>query len=71
MAVVSYATPTRTSRVPWLPTFLQPAPPADPILDPDRIDAAYRFWRADILLSSIVGYALFYFVARTSPSPCR
>jgi len=64
MAVVSYATPTRTSRVPWLPTFLQPAPPADPILDPDRIDAAYRFWRADILLSSIVGYALFYFVRK-------
>jgi OPA family glycerol-3-phosphate transporter-like MFS transporter/OPA family sugar phosphate sensor protein UhpC-like MFS transporter len=64
MAVVSYATPSRTARVPWLPSFLQPAPAADPILDPDRIDAAYRFWRADILLSTIVGYALFYFVRK-------
>jgi phosphoglycerate transporter family protein len=65
MAVTPYATPGRSTRIKWLPGFLQPAPPAsEPITDPDRIARAYRFWRSDVLLSSIVAYALFYFVRK-------
>ncbi len=65
MAVVSYETRRQGQRVPWLPGFLQPAPPArHPITEPDRIARAYRFWRSDILISSIVAYALFYFVRK-------
>jgi OPA family glycerol-3-phosphate transporter-like MFS transporter/OPA family sugar phosphate sensor protein UhpC-like MFS transporter len=51
--------------VPWLPSFLQPAPPSpDVITDPTDVARAYRFWRSDILVSSIVAYALFYFVRK-------
>jgi phosphoglycerate transporter family protein len=65
MAVLSYAMDKVSQRVPWLPGFLQPAPPAaHPITEPDRIVRAYRFWRSDILISSIVAYALFYFVRK-------
>ena len=65
MALVSYETRHQSQRVAWLPGFLQPAPPAaHPITDPDRIARAYRFWRSDILVSSIVAYALFYFVRK-------
>ena len=65
MAVVPYATPAQQERVKWLPGFLQPAPPAaHPITNPDHIARAYRFWRSDILVSSIVAYALFYFVRK-------
>src|SRR5687768_2479077 len=65
MAVIPYATPTHDTRIKWLPGFLQPAPAAPhPITDPDRVARAYRFWRSDILISSIVAYALFYFVRK-------
>jgi OPA family glycerol-3-phosphate transporter-like MFS transporter/OPA family sugar phosphate sensor protein UhpC-like MFS transporter len=65
MAVISYERSSTAERVAWLPGFLQPAPPAaHPITDPDRIARAYRFWRSDILVSSIVAYALFYFVRK-------
>src|SRR5688572_12703800 len=65
MAVIPYATPTHATRIKWLPGFLQPAPPAaHPITEPDRIARGYRFWRGDILFSTIVGYALFYFVRK-------
>ena len=65
MAVIPYATPTHDTRIKWLPGFLQPAPPAPhPIADPQQVALSYRFWRSDILLSTIVGYALFYFVRK-------
>ena len=32
------------------------------VTDPTRIDSMYRYWRRRILATSIVGYALFYFV---------
>src|SRR5688572_8957878 len=65
MAVIPYATPTHATRIKWLPGFLQPAPPAaHPITEPDRIARGYRFWRSDILVSSIVAYALFFFVRK-------
>jgi phosphoglycerate transporter family protein len=65
MAVVSYETRHPSQRVAWLPGFLQPAPAAPhPIVDPQHVARAYRFWRGDILLSTIVGYALFYFVRK-------
>ena len=65
MAVIPYATPAKPPRVPWLPSFLQPAPPAPRLLsDPDVVARSYKFWRTDILLSTIVGYAMFYFVRK-------
>ena len=38
-------------------------PPALPLLaSPDQVDALYTRWQRRILISSIIGYALFYFV---------
>jgi phosphoglycerate transporter family protein len=40
-----------------------PAVPVTPI-DPAEIKARYRYWQRRILIGSIVGYALFYFVRK-------
>lgn len=43
----------------------QPAPPAPVALtDPREISDNYRYWQRRVLLSSIVGYATFYFVRK-------
>ena len=42
----------------------KPAPPAKPIENPERVDKEYRYWRRRILVSTLVGYALFYFVRK-------
>lgn len=53
------------SRWPAVLRFLQPAPPAKVMLsDPAEIKARYRYWQNRILISSIIGYALFYFVRK-------
>ena len=57
--------PASASRWPvWL-RFLSPAPtvPATSS-DPEEIKAQYRYWQRRILISSIIGYALFYFVRK-------
>lgn len=60
------ATPTQAgSRFPaWLRLF-EPAPPAaKPLTDPDEIRSSYRLWQRRVLISTIIGYATFYFVRK-------
>ena len=45
-------------------TLLKPAPVAARIRDQAEINARYRYWRFRILYSSLIGYALFYFVRK-------
>ena len=58
-------TPIPPTRFPaWLRLF-EPAPPAAaPLTDAAAIQRSYRSWRVRILLSSIIGYATFYFVRK-------
>jgi sugar phosphate permease len=52
------------SREGWLGIF-QPAPPAPVTLtDPAEITAKYRRWQRRVLIFSIFGYAMFYFVRK-------
>jgi len=45
--------------------WFAPAPALPVTLtDPDEIETAYRLWRRRVLLATIVGYALFYFVRK-------
>ncbi len=45
--------------------ILQPEPPAPvAITDPQKIKAEFRYWQQRILYSSLIGYALFYFVRK-------
>lgn len=57
-----------TKRQPQWPAILRvfaPAPPAETMLtDPAEIKAQYRYWQRRILFSTIVGYAMFYFVRK-------
>jgi len=49
---------------PLLKVF-QPAPPAPfKITDPVEVSAKYRHWQKRVLLTSIIGYATFYFVRK-------
>ena len=41
-----------------------PAPAAEPITDADQIQKDFRYWQYRILISSLIGYALFYFVRK-------
>ena len=53
--------------------IFQPDPPADVMLtDPAEIKAKYRSWQWRVLISTIIGYALFYFVRKNlSMAICR
>ena len=51
-------------RIRWLPRFLQPAPPAPMETDPQVVAQRYAYYRPRILVWSIVGYAMFYFVRK-------
>ena len=42
---------------------------AERLLDSHEIDRRYRYWRARILVTTIVGYALFYFVRANDSVP--
>jgi phosphoglycerate transporter family protein len=45
--------------------LLKPAPSTPPsVTDPEEVRAQYRYWQNRILISSIIGYALFYFVRK-------
>jgi phosphoglycerate transporter family protein len=45
--------------------FFAPAPPAEVILqDPAAVKSQYRYWQRRILVATIIGYALFYFVRK-------
>src|SRR6266566_5015695 len=47
----------------------------DTILDPDHdaaeVDRRYRYWRVRILVTTIVGYALYYFVRSNINVPLK
>jgi phosphoglycerate transporter family protein len=57
-------TGAKPSRFPRLLRIFEPAPPAPPITDPAAVASNYRAWRNRVLLSSIIGYAIFYFVRK-------
>ncbi len=45
--------------------MLKPDPPAaTQITDPEEVRRSYRYWQNRILFSSMIGYALFYFVRK-------
>jgi len=57
-------TVARPSRSGWLRIF-QPAPPAAVMLtDPKEISAKYHSWQRRVLVITIFGYAMFYFVRK-------
>ncbi len=52
---------------PRFPRFLrlfEPAPSAAPLTDPAQIRAGYRRWQRRVLVSTIIGYSVFYFVRK-------
>jgi phosphoglycerate transporter family protein len=59
------ASPARASRFPrWLRLF-EPAPPAPPVSGDAAVVAnTYRAWQRRVLISTIIGYAVFYFVRK-------
>ena len=54
-----------------LDKLLQPFRPAPPALvqitEPHRVTTQYRYWQKRVLISSIIGYATFYFVRANLP----
>jgi len=59
------ATIPHTSVIARLAAIFQPAPAADfEITEPGKISSEYRRWQRRVLVSSIVGYATFYFVRK-------
>jgi sugar phosphate permease len=42
--------------------FMQPAPAAVPLVDPQEIDRKYRYWRFRVLFAILIGYTVYYFV---------
>ena len=40
----------------------QPDIATEHIVPPGDVDRSYRYWRRRILFSSLIGYAIFYFV---------
>jgi len=55
----------QTSSFARLAKIFQPAPAADfEITDPAEIKSEYRRWQKRVLVSSIIGYATFYFVRK-------
>ncbi len=53
------------SRLPALLSIFAPVPPAEVMLsDPAEIKAQYKYWQRRILISTIIGYAMFYFVRK-------
>lgn len=48
-----------------LTAALKPAPVIEQtITDPEELNARYKYWRTRIMYSTIIGYALFYFVRK-------
>ncbi|NLN78716.1 MAG: MFS transporter [Armatimonadetes bacterium] len=42
--------------------IFRPAKPIPSVKDPVEVDRLYRYWRTRIMYSTLIGYALFYFV---------
>ena len=58
-------TPGRRAQFPAFLKVFAPAPAASVTLaDPAEIKTQYRYWQRRILISSIIGYAMFYFVRK-------
>jgi len=52
-------------RFPFLLRFFEPAPPAAVMLtDPAQIRKQHRYWQRRVMIATIVGYAIFYFVRK-------
>src|SRR4051794_31440541 len=63
---------TASNRPPrWIAAFLTQRDIAPISADPSTIDRAYRYWRLRILVTSIVGYALYYFVRANISVPLK
>ena len=58
------AIPDPRARFPKALRLFEPAPAAVPLTDPDEIRASYRRWQRRVLVSTIIGYAVFYFVRK-------
>ncbi len=57
--------PGTRARFPAFLKVFEPAPAASvTLVDPAEIKAQYRYWQRRILISSIIGYAMFYFVRK-------
>ena len=55
----------QASRFPRLLAWLEPPPSIPPeTTDPRQVAAAYRHWRREILLWTLLGYSVFYFVRK-------
>jgi len=54
----------QTSATHWLPAFLRPPPPDEPISDPMEIRRQYTHLRPRILFWTTIGYGTFYFVRK-------
>ena len=54
-------------------SVVSPASSPAPVLESSSadVDRAYRYWRFRILLTSIIGYALFYFVRANDAAPVK
>lgn len=51
----------------WPTRFLllfQPPPPAPPLQSAHEISSIYRYWRIRVLYTSIIGYAVYYFLRK-------
>jgi OPA family glycerol-3-phosphate transporter-like MFS transporter/OPA family sugar phosphate sensor protein UhpC-like MFS transporter len=58
------AVPASPARFPLLLRLFEPAPVAAPVTDAVKIRADYRLWQRRVLISTIIGYAVFYFVRK-------
>jgi len=57
--------PVRRARFPALLRLFEPAPATrETLTDPAQVKTQYRYWQRRILVSSIIGYAMFYFVRK-------
>ena len=54
-----------------LAAALKAQPDIARIKDPASVDRLYRYWRVRILTTSIIGYALFYFVRTNIGTPLK
>src|SRR5512134_242913 len=65
MPVLTAQPPARRAQFPAFLRIFAPDPAAPVILtDPAEVKAQYRYWQRRILVSSIIGYAMFYFVRK-------
>jgi phosphoglycerate transporter family protein len=64
--MTAFSTPASASRArfPKLLRLFEPAPPAVPLTDPAAVRANYRLWQRRVLVSTIIGYSVFYFVRK-------